>query len=139
MKVQMLHVTIYDDTGSKWWTERIRKPSWDDIDLAIRRLDRFRYPFIWLFQDPDIEEDAIPEFNVMGGEGEYTMDYGPGGTELHYYDPTRGDEEIEVWRSDQGYMCQARYCCPSRDVVLRVTRYFAEHGTLDPSVTWQPW
>jgi hypothetical protein len=138
MKVHLLHVTIYDAAGWKWRTERIRNPSWDDIELAIRCLDRFCYPFIWLWQDPDIDDDAIPEFNVMGGDGEYTMDYGPEGTELRYYDPTRGDEEIKVWQSDQGYVSQAKYCCSSLDIVLRVTRYFAEHGTLDPGVLWQP-
>jgi len=71
----MLRITLDDDTGSNRWAERIRKPSWNAMNLATRRLDRFCYPFIWLTQDPDIEEDAILEFNVMGGEGEYTMDY----------------------------------------------------------------
>jgi hypothetical protein len=138
VKVHLLDVTIYDDKGWPWRTERIRNPTWDDIELAIRRLDRFCYPFVWLFQDVDATEDAPPEFNVLGGEGEYTMDYGPEGTELRYFDPTPGDDEIEVWRSDQGYACQAKYCCPSLDTVLRVTRYFCEHGTFDPSVIWQP-
>jgi hypothetical protein len=74
MKVWLLQVTIYQDDGWTRRTERFRNPHWDDIDMAIRHLDRFHYPFVWLFRNADVEEDALPEFNVMGGKGEYTMD-----------------------------------------------------------------
>jgi hypothetical protein len=137
MKVELLDVTIYEDDGWTWRTERIRNPSWDEVEAAIRRLDRFRYPFVWLFQNADVEDVALPEFNVMGGEGEFALEYGPNGTESCYFDPARGDHEIEIWRSDQGAVREAKYCCPSLDAVLRATRYFCEHGRLDPSLSWQ--
>jgi hypothetical protein len=138
MKVGLLQVTIYQDDGWTWRTERFRNPRWDDIDAAIRRLDRFHYPFVWLFRDADIEEDALPEFSVMGGKGEFYMDSYADGFGYHYCDPSRGDDLIEIWESDQGYTPEKKYCCPSLDIVLRVTHYFAEHGALDPSVLWQP-
>lgn len=115
----------------------MRSASWDDIEVAIRCLDRFNYPFVWLFQSADVEEDALPDFDVMGGKGEYYLDSYADGCFYRYYDPSRGDDVIEIWQSDQGYTPEEKHCC-SLDTVLRATRYFCEHGTLDPDLRWEP-
>jgi hypothetical protein len=44
MEVHLLDITIYEDDGWTWRTEEIREPTWADIEVAIRRLDRFHYP-----------------------------------------------------------------------------------------------
>lgn len=138
MKVQLLQVTIYNDSGGAWRTERVHHPTWDGIEAAIRRLDRFRYPFIWLYRSAEVDQDTPPEFNVMGGEGEFAIDSIADGAYHRYYDQSRGDEEIEIWRSDQGATFEAKYCCSSLAIVLRATHYFCEHGALDPDLVWQP-
>ena len=141
MKVKLLVVTIYDADGWTWRTEEVRKPTWEAIELAVRRLDRFRYPFIWLFKSGEVERETPPEFSVVGGEGEFAMDSMTRSTYHRYYNQSRGDDMIEVWRSDQGATFEAKYCCSSLDTVLQAARCFCEHGRLDPNLTWQsqPW
>ena len=137
MLVQLLRVTIYRESGWDWRVEDIRNPTWDDIEGAIRRLDRYRYPFVWLFRAVDAAEDAVPDFTVIGGEGVFAFDCMTDGTTYRYYDPTHGDEDIDIWRSDQGAVFEEKYCCYPIDIVLRATRYFCEHGAQDPGLIWQ--
>ncbi len=152
MEVHLLRGAIYGDDGRKWRTEEIREPTWADIEAAIRRLDRFHYPFVWLYLNAESERSrvtddralipgSIPNFDVMGGEGEFAMTAHSNASYQRYYDLSRGEEMIEIWRSDQGATFEKKYCCLSLDVVLRATRYFCEHGALDPGLTWQsqPW
>jgi hypothetical protein len=138
MRVQLMCVTLYDDDGWTWRTEEVRNPTWETVEATIRRLDRFRYPFVWLFRSAEVEQDPLPDYSVIGGEGEFAMDWNADGAYHRYYDQSRGDEEIEIWRSDQGATFEAKYCCSSLDTVLSATRYFCEHGTLNPGLIWQP-
>jgi hypothetical protein len=82
--MHLLRVTIYDDDGWTWRTEEIREPTWADIEAAILRLDRFQYPFVWLYRSAESERSrvtddrmlspgSIPDFDVMGGKGEFAM------------------------------------------------------------------
>ncbi len=137
MHVHLLDVTVYPANGGTWKTKRTPNPTLEDIETAVRRLDRFHYPYLYLYHDANAAEDAPPEFTVMGGMGEYTMFSGFNGDELFYYDPGRNDEEIEVWQSDQGFTCAAKNCCNSLVAVIGITRYFCKRGELDPSVAWQ--
>jgi hypothetical protein len=138
MTAQLLLVTIYEADGWTWRTEEVRNPTWDAIELTVRRLDRFRYPFVWLYRSAEVERDSPPDFSVLGGEGEFAMEAGAHGAYHRYYAPSRGEDLIEVWRSDQGAMVEAKYCCPSLDAVLRATRYFCDYGAPDPSLAWLP-
>src|SRR5690242_16880524 len=101
MLIKMLDITIYGETGSGWHTESDRNPSWDDIEVAIRRLDRFRYPFVWLYREIRALEEAEPDFTVIGGEGEFAADCLADGIAYRLCDPSRGDDMIVIWRSDQ--------------------------------------
>ena len=56
---------------------------------------------------------------------------------LQYCDPSHTGGEEPVWTSDQGFNPSERYVAYDLDLVLRVTRYYAEHGQLDPSVRWE--
>ena len=136
VKVKLLRATLYADDGWTWRTEEVRHPTWGDIEAAVRRLDRFHYPFIWLYRNAEVEEDTLPEYNVMGGEGEFAMDFYADGNYLRYYNAARGDDEIAIWRSDQGARMEAKYCCASLEAVLGATRYFCVHGVVDAKLTW---
>jgi hypothetical protein len=91
--------------------------------------------------DTALEFSDVPDFDVVGGEGEFAMEATTDSFYHRYYDETRGetrgDEEIEIWRSDQGATFEKKYCCPSMDLVLRATRYFCEYGAPDPELVWE--
>jgi hypothetical protein len=54
--------------------EKIAGPSWEQIEQAIRRLDKDRYPCVWLWATEDESRHAIDGsaelLEVMGGNGE---------------------------------------------------------------------
>ncbi|MFO0957105.1 MAG: hypothetical protein U0800_06510 [Isosphaeraceae bacterium] len=45
---------------------------------------------------------------------------------------------VDVWTSDQGFYPDERYVTYDVELVVRLTRYYAERGQLDPSVQWEP-
>jgi hypothetical protein len=50
--------------------------------------------------------------------------------------PERGDEEVAVWTSDQGFADAERHICRDLEAVIRAARYYDEHGGFDPSLPW---
>ena len=142
MLIKLLHFAVYchDD---RWVMDRylphatIQHPTWEDIEAAIRRLDKDCYPYVNLFRAEHAEEDDPIDFNVIGGDGEYAFDCRVADTEYRYFDPTQSDKEVAIWLSDQGWQCAETYVCYDVTVVLQATRYYCEHGTPDPSLTWQ--
>src|SRR5215469_11223368 len=136
MIVKLLRITIYESRWA-WRIEDIPDPIWDAIETAIRRLDRFRYPFVWLYRDKDSVADAVPDFAVTGGEGVFAFECIAGGMAYRYVDPDHSDNEIAVWKSDEGAVFAERFCCYSLETVLQATRYFCEHGAPDLRLIWQ--
>lgn len=132
MLVRRLQTIVYGESGWGWRTEDTQEPTWDAIEAAIRRLDRFRYPFIRLFRGKEDAADTVPDFTVIGGEDVFGIDYLVGDTGYRFFDPSRADKEIVIWRSDQGAIFEEKYCCYSLPVVLQATRYSCEHGAPDP-------
>jgi hypothetical protein len=72
--VKRLDITIYESDGWTWRMEEVRDPAWEDVAAAIRRLDRFLYPYIWLYLNAERPRDIPADFSVLGGEGEYFID-----------------------------------------------------------------
>jgi hypothetical protein len=97
VRIHLLRATIYDDRGWNWWVEDTRDPFWSDVEVVLLRLDRFRYPFVWLYQDSNVAEGIEPEFAVIGGVGEFAMDSNLGGKHYRYFDEARGESQIELW------------------------------------------
>ena len=136
MLVKRLSETEYDKDGWTWRTHDIPNPTWDQIEASIWRLDKFRFPFVWLYLDGMPESD-VPQFEVTGGSGDYVIacsvkDY----RQRLFCDPSRGKRAIEIWTSDQGGSNAAENVLHDLDVVLRVTRYFCDTGDFDPSIPW---
>lgn len=144
MLVKVLQITEYGKSGASCESKEIKDPSWPDIEAAIRRLDKYCYPFIWLFLQYDTED--LPEFQIMGGKPPYSgkADYWMQGNFGGYYGRCYSnpnvegeDHEVRIWTSDQGYSDYESTICHDVEEVLKATRYFCEHGGFDPSVSWE--
>jgi hypothetical protein len=66
----------------------------------------------------------------------WNMDSYADGNYLRYYNAARGDDEITIWRSDQGARMEAKYCCASLEAALGAIRYFCVHGVVDAKLSW---
>ena len=137
MRVKLLAIALYESNGHQRRMEKIRYPRWLDIEASIRRLDQYQLPFIWLLNSVDATEDASPDFNVIGGKGLYAFDCRAEGREYRHCNPLGGDQEITIWRSDQGWDCAEKYVCTTLDIVLQAAEYFCAHGTPDPTLPWE--
>ncbi len=140
MLITQLEVIVYPQPGYRWHEELTDDPDWQEIEAAIRRLDRHEYPFLELYLAPG-NGSVVHHLNIIGGKGEYGL---TGFDERHherfrFRDPSRpkGSDRIEIWTSDQGAAFQATYLCNDLAVVLRIAKHFAETGNLDPSVIWE--
>ena len=71
MPIRCLSFVEYGDTGWGWHLEEDRDPAWDDVRAAVRRLDKFRYPWVWLFIGDNDEDATIDCLTIMEGEGVY--------------------------------------------------------------------
>jgi len=139
MPVRYLTIPVYSESGRDWHFEKIAGPSWDQIVTAIQRLDKFCYPWVWLFigdQDEDASEDCL---TVMGGDGVYWLGLTVGEyNQLRLFDSSKGNHEVDLWTSDQGFADQEVYVTYDLDLVLRIARYFGETGKPLPEATWEP-
>jgi hypothetical protein len=139
MPVRYLTIPVYSESGWDWHLEKIADPSWDQIVTTIQRLDKFRYPWVWLFigdQDEDASEDCL---TVMGGDGVYWLGLTAGQyDQLRLFDSSKGNHEVELWTSDQGFVDQEVYVTYDLDLVLRIASYFGDTGKPLPEATWEP-
>jgi hypothetical protein len=136
MAVGRLEITTYATVSGPYQTEVILHPSWEVIESAIVRLDRCYHPFVWLYARADAPEGDPADFEVVGGRGAWAVVCRAGGAELWLSNPSAGDDEIEVWESDQGTSIAERLVCTLLGEVLLAARHFAEHGTPNPDSVW---
>lgn len=138
MPIRCLTSVVYDRTGRDWHFEKTRNPTWDQLVAAIQRLDRFRYPWVWLFIGDEDEDATVDCLTVMGGEGIYWLALTAGKyDQLRLFDPNKGTEEIDVWISDQGFADEERYVTSDLELVLRVAKHFGETGEPLPEAQWE--
>ena len=136
LKIKVLDVTQYAPDGQTYTTRSTTGPSWTQIEAAIRALDHRTLPFIFIgLLDECRGEDCL---SVLGGPNGYAISAADSaGGWLQYCDPSHTGGEVPVWTSDQGYYPEERFVTYDLELVLRVTRYYAESGQLDPSVQWE--
>jgi hypothetical protein len=142
MLVKILHVVEYDERGWKWWSKDTLSPTWDEIESSIRQLDKFRFPSVWLSLADPIDrkwpDDHCPEFEVMGGQGDYWIACSIEGFEQRRYCvPEQGDGIVDVWTSDQGFMDKNKHICHDLNLLISATAYFCEHGRFAPFIPWE--
>jgi hypothetical protein len=127
----------YESSHGPWHAEMHESPQWVLIEEAIRRLDRCLFPFIFLYHDEAAHEDGNPDLQVIGGRGEYAIDFHrPDGKWLTYIDATRRSIEVEIWESDQGSSRPEFELCPDLARTITAVRYYCETGELHPDMDW---
>ena len=107
MPVKCLTMVVYDATGKDWHFEKSPDPTWEQIVASIDRLDKFRYPWLWLFIGDEDEDASVDCLTIMGGDGVYWLGLSAGKyDQLRLYDPNQGAHEVPLWTSDQGFADQ---------------------------------
>ena len=142
MHVKVLETIEYPPRAGGWRSTKTPEPTWAEVESAIRRLDRDRFPIVFLWPTTDESAHEVTEenelFQVVGGDGAYWLAVTADGYfERRLDDPEQGDEEVEVWESDQGYVTEARHVCTDVDAVLRAARHYAERGGFAPGLPWE--
>lgn len=134
--VRRLDVTVYTDGGRSWHVETTAAPAWSVVEQAVRQLDKFSHPFLFLCLSE--AEDADERLEIRGGNGDYWIagDF-DGFWQRRIVNPNGSDERVMVWTSDQGFGDADRHICHDVEVVVRAARYFFDHGHFDPSLTWE--
>jgi hypothetical protein len=127
---------------------RIPDPTWDDVEVAIRRLDglRYRWLHLWPTIDPadhDPDPGSHEYVEVIGGGGIYVLrvsfddgrDHCLGFSEW----PDRDVVILpDAWGFVDGLWAEsARRVCRDVEVVVRAVKYYAQNGGLDPSLNWE--
>jgi hypothetical protein len=134
LKVRFLDVVTYSRDGTRGRRE-IAEPRWEQIETAIRKLNRHGRPFIVLRLS---ESSEVRYLSILGGKGAYSLEGKSTGLRCRvYHDTTHSDQEIPIWTSDQGLYPPETGVCYDLDLVLKVARHYAETGKLDPSVRWK--
>jgi hypothetical protein len=136
LAIKVLEITEYPPSGRGYSTRAVRNPTWDDVETAIRALDHYCLPFIFIgLRDECRGEDCM---GVLGGPKGYAISAADAeGSWLQYCDPSHIGGEVPVWTSDQGFYPSERYVTYDLNRVLQVARHYAEHGQLDPRVQWE--
>jgi hypothetical protein len=138
MPVRCLSFVTYAASGREWRIEKVANPTWDQIVASIHRLDKFRYPWVWLFIGDEDEDATVDCLTIMGGDGVYWVGLSAGRyDQLRLFDPHRGHHEVDLWTSDQGFADQACYVTVDIELVLRVAKHFGETGEPLPEVSWE--
>jgi hypothetical protein len=133
MIVHKVLVEEYRDDGRGREPRWLVNPTWEQMEQAIRSLDRFRRPFVWLYLSEAAQDGDVPEFEIIGGGGAYAMQATVNGDRLMYRDPAKGDRSVDVWTSDQGALVPEENVCSDIDAVLAIARHFCETGDLPAS------
>jgi hypothetical protein len=120
----VLEASLSPRGGQPAEVHRVRDPVWQQIEQSIRDLDQDSYPSLRIWAG---EPGEAPALEILGGNDKCVLrELGDGWT---YYDPSQGEEEIEVCTGDPGYRCPAFYVCTDLRRVLEIAHHYFETGT----------
>lgn len=129
-KITYLSIVQYFDDRSST-VNTLRNPSWNDVESAIRKMDNYYFPIVLLGTHViGLEEDGFEDedsFHVMGGNGRFALFSFTG--EWQYERESGGDEDVRLWDSDQGYICQEKNILYDISRVLHVVNKFYNTGS----------
>jgi hypothetical protein len=125
--IQLLTVIEYFRDGRPWKVHHSKRPSWQEVEAAIRRMENYCFPIVQLNLTEFDDDENI--FNVIGGAGRYALFHMMG--DWRYADPNGKDGPVHLWESDQGYECQERNVLTDVESVLRLANVFYETGSYE--------
>ncbi|HKI32930.1 MAG TPA: hypothetical protein VKA46_13845, partial [Gemmataceae bacterium] len=121
--VKVVETAPHSLAGEQMAVDYLDDPTWEQIEARIRQLNRHGQPLLRLWTGDPGQSSAL---EIIGGHGNYVLrECGDGWV---YYDSTRGEEEVEVQTSGEGYRCPAYYVCHDLGHVLQIARRFCETG-----------
>jgi hypothetical protein len=135
MLIKLMKVFEYDETGSHCRESQVAVPAWDQVEVAVRRLNKVQFPIVFFFSSPAVFEDDVPVFEIMGGDGDYVIAItDKDGNHRRVRFTPRGDRRIGVWLSDQGCEAEERFVCHDLEHVLEILGHFAASGSVAPNI-----
>jgi hypothetical protein len=130
--MQARHLTIvHYPPEQSWICMEVESPKWEDVAVAIRRMDDNEYPIVQLsWKDVGTCFDDEESFNVIGGAvaGYALFEFIPG---WNFEDPIGSDEDVRLWQSDQGYFCKRKNIIADVEKVLELTCIYFETGSYE--------
>lgn len=137
MHINAMLVTEYATATGPHKCGMVRNPDWNEIEAAVRRLERCRFPFVWFYRSADAFDDEVPDLEVVGGRGEYAIKaYQCDGSVLSVVDVQRTRNRVDIWESDQGWSLPENELCPDLEKALRIVRLFCETGEMHSEAEW---
>lgn len=144
MHVRVLETWSYQRDGRRRNCETVLHPSWDQIEAAIRRLDRRAHPILILWPTEDAashqHDEFCERFEVSGGAGLYWIAANHDGyLQRQFLNPAGSDQDVEIYGPliEQGFGAPERHICRDLELVLRAARCYAERGGFEPTVSWE--
>lgn len=125
--VQLLTVIEYFRDNRPWKAHHSKRPSWQEVEVAIRRMENYCFPIVQLNLTEFEDDENI--FNIIGGAGRYALFHMTG--DWQYSDPSGTDDPVHLWESDQGYECLSRNVLVDVEKVLGLAKVFYETGSYE--------
>ena len=130
--MQAHHLTIvHYPQRQHWYSVEVRLPDWEAVSAAVQRMDDDEYPIVQLsYKDVESCFSDDSSFNIVGGAiagfAMFEMIAG-----WQYEDPRGGDEDVRLWKRDQGYFCQRKNILADLDGVLRIAKVYFDTGSYE--------
>jgi hypothetical protein len=134
-QIERLDRACVRDNGWEEYTLSQAAPSWQQIEDAIRALDRRAFVSVMLQLTA-----GRGDLYILGGRGRFAMECRiVGELDRYYCDRTNpnGEERDQIWESNQGAFLEEKYLCDDIQKVLRIVRYFTRRGRPYPWVYWE--
>lgn len=131
--IRRLDITRYQEDGWTHTTETVIDPTWERVLRELTSMDNFRKPIVWMAKDPDRTESEVMAIN--GGSGVFHIQIEEADDWFEAYDPSGSSDEIEVWKSDQGFSTEIRKTWDLENTLEIVAHYF-QTGMRSPTHAW---
>ncbi|MCI5055533.1 MAG: hypothetical protein MRY83_05445 [Flavobacteriales bacterium] len=133
--IDAIDIVNYEKGGRNCDTVRRLKPTLQTTKIAIKNMDPYFQPILWIFQNREIPDancmaitggDNIFHIQVVDNEGNWF--------EAHH-ESDDDTTEIKIWTSDQGFQTTKDKLW-SMEKALEIVEYYYKYQEMLPSVKW---